>query len=203
MSSRHSSLAIASLLLGIATHAAAQTTGSENASVLSLGVAGIATPQPDRLYIAAPLANLTDRALSDIKIDDIELATAMVQTPLPLTVGTVRGRSSVTVQVELDSQSLPSGGRYELLMSGTYRDDEGAGRRFEVRTFIVLPPPSPDSGEFGTTQVPSQKVEGGRYPHQPPRMGAETNSGAPPVPTNPEAPGTPATSGTDVQPAPQ
>ena len=48
-------------------------------------------------------------------------------------------------------------------------------------------PPSQGSAQPGTTQVPSQKVEGGQYPHQPPRMDKDVNSGAPPVPTNPEA----------------
>jgi hypothetical protein len=46
--------------------------------------------------------------------------------------------------------------------------------------------PSEGSAQLGTTQVPSQKVEGGQYPHQPPRMDKDVNSGAPPVPTNPE-----------------
>jgi hypothetical protein len=39
-----------------------------------------------------------------------------------------------------------------------------------------------------STQVPSQKVEGGRYPPQPPRMDNSVNSAAPPVPTNPHEP---------------
>jgi hypothetical protein len=60
-------------------------------------------------------------------------------------------------------------------------------------------PPSDQADQLGTAQAPSQKVEGGRYPHQPPHMGDNVNSGAPPVPTNPVAPGAP-TPGTEAKP---
>jgi hypothetical protein len=50
--------------------------------------------------------------------------------------------------------------------------------------------------------VPSHKVEGGRYPHRPPRMDKDVNSGAPPVPTNPAVPGAPTPTGTEVNPVP-
>jgi hypothetical protein len=43
---------------------------------LSLGAAGVATPQPDTLTVAAPLANLTDRTVTSVMIDRIELSTA-------------------------------------------------------------------------------------------------------------------------------
>jgi len=171
--------------------------------VFSLGVAGVATPQPGRLSVAAPLANLTNHAVADVKIDRIQLATAPVQTPLPMTVGAVRARSSVIVQAELNSQSFLSGQRYELLMQGTYRGYRGAARRFSVHTFVVIPPPPEGSGQLRTTQVPSQKVIGGRYPPQPPRMDEDVNLGAPPVPTNPEVPGTPTPTGTEPRPAPR
>lgn len=193
-----SSLVLAALLLSSAAHVAAQM----YTSVFSLGVAGVATPQPNTLSVAAPLSNLTNRTVADVKIDRIQLAPAPVQTPLPMTVGTVRARSSAIVQAEFNSQSLLSGQRYELVMQGTYRGDKGATRRFRVHTFVVIPPPSKGSGQLGTTQVPSQKVEGGRYPHQPPRMDKDVNMGAPPVPTNPEVPGTPTPNGTEAKPAP-
>jgi hypothetical protein len=204
-----SSLALAALFLSPAAHVAAQMSTQKTPSVFSLGVAGVATPQPNTLSVAAPLSNLTNRAVADVKIDRIQLATAPVQTPLPMTVGALRARSIVVVQAELNSQSLLSGQRYELVMQGTYRGqatyrgDEGAARRFRVRTFVVIPPPSEGSGQLSTTQVPSQKVEGGRYPHQPPRMDKDVNSGAPPVPTNPEVPGTPTPTGTEIKPVPK
>jgi hypothetical protein len=208
-------LALAALLLSSAAHVAAQQMPHH---VFSLGVAGVATPQANVLSVVAPLANLTNRAVADVKIDRVELAKAPVQTPLPMTVGTVRASSSVLVQAEFNSQSLPSGQRYELVIQGTYRgqdrDDEDEGgartypgqdrddeRRFRVHTFVVIPPPSEGSGQLGTTQVPSQKVEGGRYPPQPPRMDKDVNSGAPPVPTNPEVPGAPTPTGSEVKPA--
>jgi hypothetical protein len=181
----------------------------QSPSVFSLGVAGVATPQPNTLSVAAPLANLTNRAVADVKIDRIQLAAAPVQTPMPVTVGAVQARSSVIVQAELSSQSLLNGQRYELIMQGTYRGEgarrgkEGAARRFRVHTFVVIPPPSEGSAQLGSTQVPSQKVEGGRYPPQPPRMDKDVNTGAPPVPTNPEVPGPPAPTGTEAKPTPK
>jgi hypothetical protein len=154
------------------------------------------------------LVNLTNRAVTEVKIDHIEFATARVQTPLPMTIGEVGARSSVIVQAELDSQTFVSGQRYEFLVQGTYREgayrgDRGAARRFRVRTFIVIPPPSEGSGRLRTTQVPSQKVEGGRYPPRPPRMDKDVNSGAPPVPTNPEVPGAPTPTVTEPKPQPK
>ena len=58
---------------------------------------------------------------------------------------------------------------------------------------------------LGTIQVPSQKVEGGPYPPQPPRMGKDVNSGAPPVPTDVDGPPTTAgaSPGTDTERAPK
>jgi hypothetical protein len=192
-------LAVAALLLSSASHGAEE----HMPSVFSLGAAGVATPQPDTVSIAAPLANLTDRAVADVRIERIELATAPVQTPLPMTVGAVPARSSVVVQADLNSQSLLSGQRYELVMQGTYRDSEDAARKFRVHTSVVMPPPSEGSGQPGTTEAPSHQVEGGRYPPQPPRMDEGVNSAAPPVPTNPEVPGTASPTGTAAKPAPK
>jgi hypothetical protein len=206
---KFSSLALAALFLSYATHVAAQMNVSKRSSILSLGVAGVATPQTSTLSVAAPLANLTNRAVAEAKIDRIQLATALVQTPLPMMVGAIRARSSVIVQAELNSESLRSGQRYELVMQGTYRTQDtyrggqGAARKFEVHTFVVMPPPSEGSGELRRTQVPSQKVEGGRYPPRPPRMDRDVNSGAPPVPTNPAVPGEPTPTTTEVRPVPK
>jgi hypothetical protein len=207
MLSKLSLFALAALLLlSSVAHVAAQAP-----NVFSLGVVGVASPQPNTLLVAAPLANLTNRAVADVKIEYIQLATAPVDTPLPMTIGAVPARSSVIVQAELGSQSLLSGHPYELVIQGTYRghedasrgDRENVSRRFRVHTSVVIPPPSEGSGQLGTVQVPSHYVEGGRYPHQPPRMDKDVNSAAPPVPTNPAVPGAPTPTGTDVQPAPK
>ena len=190
---RFSSLTLAALFISYATYIAAQTNISKRPSILSLGVAGVATPQTNVLSVAAPLANLTNSAVAEVKIDRIQLAKAPVQTPLPMMVGAIRARSNVIVQAELNSESLRSGQRYEFVMLGTYRmlgthrGSQGAARKFRVHTFVVMPPPSEGSGELRKTQVPSQKVEGGRYPPRPPRMDKDVNSGAPPVPTNPDS----------------
>jgi hypothetical protein len=57
---------------------------------------------------------------------------------------------------------------------------------------------------LGTIQVPSQKVQG-PYPPQPPHMGKDVNSGAPPVPTDINGPSTTAGAppGTDTKRAPK
>jgi len=204
-----SSLTLAVLLVSPAAQVSAQMSTQKSSNAFSLGVSGVATPRPDTLSVAAPLANLTNRAVSDVKIERIQLATAPLQTPLPMAIGAVGARSSVIVQAELNSQSLVSGDRYELVMQGTYRAQSGYGgyggavRRFTVHTSVVMPPPSEGSAQLGTAQVPSQKVEGGRYPPRPPKMDRDVNSGAPPVPTNPEVPGTPTPTGTEPKRVPQ
>jgi len=208
------SIALAGLLLSSCALVTAETDAPKPGSVFSLGNAGVATPQPNTLFVSAPLTNLTKRTVADVKIDRVMMGTAAVQMPLPLAVGTIPRRSSVIVQAEFNSQSLVSGQRYELVMEGTYRArrgdkdddkdyDKDDAHRFRVHTSVIIPPPSEGSGQLGTTQVPSQKVEGGRYPHQLPRMDEdEVNTGAPPVPTNPEAAGTRTPTGTEVKPAP-
>ena len=204
-----SSLTLAVLLVSPAAQVSAQMSTQKSSNAFSLGVSGVAIPGPDTLSVAAPLANLTNRAVADVKIDRIQLATAPLKTPLPMTIGAVGARSSVIVQAELNSQSLVSGHRYELVMQGTYRGQSGYGgyggavRRFTVHTSVVMPPPSEGSAQLGTAQVPSQKVEGGRYPPRPPKMDRDVNSGAPPVPTNPEVPGTPTPTGTEPKRVPQ
>src|SRR5262249_13347875 len=114
-----SSLLLTAAVFCFAGQVAAQT--PKESGVFSLGIAGVATPQPNALSVAAPLTNVTNRSVADVKIDRIQFARAPVQTPLPMTLGPVRARSSVIVQAELDSQSLLSGHRYELIMQGTYR----------------------------------------------------------------------------------
>jgi hypothetical protein len=206
---RKLSLALVALFVNTYGHAK-EMDGPKPGRVFSLGVAGVATPQPNRLFVAAPLANLMKHPATDVKIDKIVLASTSTQTPLPLAVGTIPARSSVIVQAEFSSGGLVSGQRYELVLHGTYRGtqgdkdyDKGDSRRFRVHTSVVIPPPSEGSGQLGTTQLPPHKVEGGKYPPQRPRMDEdEVNAAAPPVPTNPDAPGTPTPTGTEVQPAP-
>src|SRR5690348_18513219 len=115
------SFALIFLALASAAHVLAQVRTRDSPAVFSLGVAGVGTPQPNTLSVAAPLANKTNRTVTEVKIDRIQLATATVQTPLPLTVGDVRGRSNVIVQSTFDSQSLQSGHRYDFVVEGTYR----------------------------------------------------------------------------------
>ena len=185
---------------------------STPAKVLSLGVAGIATTQPDTLTVAAPLANLTSRAVTNVKINRIRLSIATLRTSLPISVSTIRSHDSEIVQADFDSKSLVPGKQYELVMQGTYRtgqedndkdrDGKGPTRPFRVRTFVVLPPASPGSHDVGKSQVPAHKVEGGRYPHQPRRTDKDVNQAAPPVPRTGFVPGTPTPTSTDIKPAP-
>ena len=190
------------------------TYASTTANVLSLGAAGVATPQPDTLAVAAPLANLTTRTLTSVKIVHIQLSTAKLQTALPINVGTIRGHGSEIVQADFDSKSLVPGKQYELVMQGTYRtghedddkdkdrDDKGQTHSFKVHTVVVIPPASPGKQEVGTTKAPAHKVEGGKYPPQKPRMDNDVNQAAPPVPKTTFVPGTPTPTGTEPKPAP-
>jgi hypothetical protein len=171
---------------------------------LSLGAAGVATPQPDILTVAAPLANLTDRTVTSVTINRIELSTAAVRTSLPIKVNTIPGNASENVQADFDSKSLVTGKQYELVLEGTYRGEAGNGRarHFRLRTFVFVPPASPGSHEVGKTDVPSQKVDGGKYPPQKPRMDKDVNQAAPVVPKTQYVPGTPTPTGTEPKPAP-
>src|SRR5262249_32272463 len=90
---------------------------------LSLGAAGAARPHPDILTVAAPLPNLTDRPVTNVTIDRIELSTAAVRTSLPINVKSIPGNASENVQADFDSKSLVTGTQYELVLEGTYRGD--------------------------------------------------------------------------------
>jgi len=203
------------------------TFASDPSNVLSLGAAGVAVSHPDTLHVAAPLANLTNRAVTGITITRIQLATATLRTSLPISVSIIRGRASEIVQADFNSKTLAPGKRYELVMEGTYREgredddkdrddkgragkdrddkdrgDKGHARPFTVHTVVVLPPVAPGSHEVGKTQVPAHKVEGGRYPHQPPRGDKDVNQSAPPVPKTEFVPGTRTPTSTEPKPAP-
>jgi hypothetical protein len=208
MLGRLSSLLLAAAILCFSCQAEARKRHApRERNIFSLGLAGVATPLPNTLLVAAPLANLSNRDVADVKIDRVLLARAPVQTALPMTVGAIRARSSTIVEAELNSQSLVSGHSYPLLMHGTYRErggpyDERATRRFIVYTSIIVPPQSEGSGKLGSIQLPPHQVSGGKYPHRPPLMDKDVNSGAPPVPTNPSVPGAPTPTGTEPQRAP-
>lgn len=181
-------------------------------TVLSLGMAGVATPQPGTLIVAAPLANLTAQPVAGVRIERIQLANAELRTTLPINVSMIRAHGSEFVQAEFIGKSLVAGRAYELVLEGTYRTgpetvdatrgNTGPARPFKVRTSFVLPPASPGSHDLGKTQVPARKVEGGRYPHQAPRMEKDVNLSAPPVPTTAFVPGKPTPTGTETKPAP-
>jgi hypothetical protein len=181
-------------------------------NILSLGVAGVATPQPDTLLIAAPLANLTSRAVTSVQIEHIRLSSATLRTSLPLDVNILRGRSSEIIQADFESKSLVPGKSYELVMDGTYRtgredydkdrDDKAPKEPFQVHTVVVLPPASPGSHEVGKALVPSHRVEGAKYPHHSPVMEKEVNDGAPPVPKTTSESATPTPTSTEPKPAP-
>src|SRR5712692_5323125 len=130
-----SSLFLMVLLIGIVAYAATPP------NILSLGVAGVATPQPDTLTVAAPLANLTGQTVTSVKINRIQLSTAKLRTTLPISVNTIRGHATEIVQADFDSKTLVPGKQYELVMEGTYRtgrkdygkdrDDKGPTRPFK------------------------------------------------------------------------
>ncbi len=185
-------------------------------NLLSLGAAGVATPDADTVAIAAPLANLGTQPVHKVKIERIELAGAGLKTSLPIKLGTIAGRGSEIVQAEFATKGLDAGKKYELVVQGTYRVggkdeekdrdekdwDRGPRRPFTVRTTVVLPPASPGSHDLGKTQVPAKKSKGGRYPARPPRMDKDTNRAAPPVPTTSTEHGRPEHGGTELKPAP-
>lgn len=180
--------------------------------VLSLGPAGVATPQPGTLLVAVALGNLASRAVGDIRIERIQLADAGLKTPLPLTIGALRGQGNDILQVEFDSKPLSPGKPYELLIQGTYRegreeynkdrDGNGPAIPFQAHTPVFLPPPSPGQHQVGKVQAPPQKTEGAPYGGKPPTMERDVNQAAPPVPRTTTQLGARTPSGTELQPAP-
>ena len=192
-------LSLAVLFVGEAVCSPAQTPQND---VLSLGVAGVAISQ-DLLTVAAPLANLSSSPVTAVSIDRAQVSTARLRTTLPIRVETIPALRSDIIQADFDSKSLLPGQKYELTLQGTFRIDKGAARGFSVHTSFVMPPRSAGSASVGKARVPANKVEGGRYPHQPPRMGKEVNQAAPPVPKMREVPGVPTPSSTKLEPAPE
>ena len=182
-------------------------TATPPGAVLSLGKAGVATPEPGVLVVAAPLANLTSRAVGSVRVERIRLADAAPRSSVPLNVGAIRARGNEVVQAEFESKPLEPGKTYELLMEGTYgagREDYAKGPRekFEVRTPVVMPPASPGSHELGKTEAAPHKVSGARYPRRQPRIDNDVNQAAPPVPTITKEPGPRTPTGTETKPAP-
>jgi hypothetical protein len=187
--------------------------------VLVLGPPGVATPQPNTLLIAAPLANVSKHAVTKVKVTHIELGKALLQSSLPVLAGDIPAGGNVVVQAQFDSSGLKSGRTYEFELRGVYRgrdrdddydhddrdrqggkDDKKDERMFKVHASVTIPPPPQGPGALGTVTVPSQTVTGGKYPPQPPQQDEDVNSGAPTVPTNPEVPGAPPPKGTEVKP---
>src|SRR6478672_11041258 len=193
-----SSLTFASLVLGQSVCSSAQAPPD----ILSLGAAGVATSQPDVLTIAAPLANLSGTPISALTIDRAELSPANVRSPLPIRVGAIRPRTSAIVQADFNSKALVPGNQYDLVLQGTFQLEKRAAAPFRVHVLVTMPPRTDGSHSLGKIQVPSHKVEGGRYPRQPPHMGKDVNQAAPPVPTIRHVPGAPTPNSTELKPAP-
>ncbi len=198
-----SSAVLAATLLFAAGQTCAQT---KPGPTVALGTVGLANPAPDTLSVAVPLVNLTRRPLTGVMIERIRLTGAPTQTPTPIKLGSLRGRGSAVVEASFNSKALISGHRYELVLQGAYRTAEKREKdkddlaRFTVHTSVLAPPPPAGEGRVGVAQAPPHRVEGGKYPHQAPKMDREVNSGAPPVPTNPRVPGKPTPTGTGLKP---
>lgn len=198
MNRKPSSILLAVLLAGQPVCSRAQTVPN----VLSLGVAGVATPEPDILTVAAPITNLSGTPVAIVTIERAGLSPATLRTSLPIRVASIRGYSSGVVQADFDSKALTPGKQYDFVLQGTYQVEKGAVTPFRIHTLIVMPPRTAGSHALGKAQVPAQKVKGGRYPPQKPRMGNDVNQAAPPVPTTKHVPGTPTPNSTEPIPAP-
>jgi hypothetical protein len=176
-------------------------------NALTLGVAGVATPDPNTLTVAAPLTNVTGETVTDLKVKRVELASAAVRTALPINLNPIPARGSEVVQADFESKSLVAGQHYEFVVEGSYRglihNKEGKLKRFRLHTPVVLPPASPGSHTLSTTPgIPSHKTNGAPYPPRPPKMDNDVNQAAPVVPTTQFVPGTPTPNGTVPQKAP-
>lgn len=172
------------------------------------------------LLIAARLNNTSQKSAINVKIDSVQLDSALLLTPTPVPVGEINAGQSAIVQANFDSSQLTPGKQYQLIMRGSYesvpkdKDDKGKGgkkdhkskgkyNQFLVESVIVLPPAAPGSAPLGTVNISSSVVTGAPYRHQPPAFGDddEVNPQNWTVPTASFEAGT-ISEGTSVQPAP-
>lgn len=176
---------------------------------LSLGVAGTAT-DAEMLSIAVPLNNLVAYPIA-VRIERVRFAQANLRTTLPITVGVIHAHASEIIQAEFDNKGLQPDKSYELIVEGTWRElrkgeDTNApsdikGASFKARAVVAMPRASRGDHDLDKASAPPNKTEGGRYPHQRPRMGKENHS-APPVPTTSSDDGKSTPTATELKPAP-
>ena len=120
---------------------------------LSLGTAGVATPQPDTLTVAAPLVNVTDKGVTNITIEHVELASAALRTSLPITVGNIPGNGGEIVQADFESKSLVSGKNTNLYSRANIgatmaRPDHGVSGCTPLSLHLLLRPAQATSGRL-------------------------------------------------------
>ncbi len=203
MSHRLRPLYVFILWLGSAAFAAGQT------SALKLGMPGVATGEGGSISVAVPLANITKQPLANIEIIMVRFSAGKPRTALPIKVAAIPANASEVIQIDFDAQAVLPAKQYVLELRGTYRVAGELSPKtplarpvaFDLRTTLALPPGSPGSGEMRKTEVPGNKVKGGRYPHQPPRD-KDANQAAPPVPKTTIVPGRTTPNNTEARPAP-
>jgi hypothetical protein len=191
-------LVIASVLAFTAAGASAQPQLQRRP--VSVGAVGVSRSTPSSFTVAAPLTNLTDRALQNIRITGARLNAQAASSALPIAVDDIPAGATAVVEMSFDAGALQAGRSATLTLTGTYGATDARARLpFRVAADITLPPPPRGEGKLGSVQVAPHKAEGGKYPHQEPKMDRDVNGTAPPVPTDPEVPGKPTATQTHLE----
>ena len=159
----------------------------------------------DMLSVAFPIRNAGTVAVENVRATIISLQGGTRASPkeLPIQLGPLGADGVVTVLASFTGKGFRSGGSYVMKVEGTYTD-EGKERKFSLEHKLRIPPPKRGSSSSKASSSKPNKVEGGKYPAQPPNFPSDTNEGhAWRVPTGKDNPPPPAPAETDIKPAPK
>ena len=166
---------------------------------------GSSLEAPDTLSIAFPIRNDGATAATAVRATAIAVEGGKMSSPkeMPIELGTIGAGGVVTVLASFTGKGFRSGGTYMAKVEGTYTED-GKERKFSLEHKLRIPPPRRGSSTSKAGSSKPNKVEGGKYPAQPPNFPGDTNEGhAWRVPTGKENPPAPPPAETGTEPAPK
>jgi hypothetical protein len=96
------------------------------------------------LTVSLPILNIGTADASNIRVTSISLGSAVRLSPqgLPLFVGNLGTHNTTSIAARFSLSGLSVGGRYLMMVQGTY-ETNNATYGFAVNRYIVVPPPSP------------------------------------------------------------
>lgn len=170
-------------------------------SMFEIAAPGVGLESPATLLTAFALENTGKKTANDITIRAITLPGGTLMAPsLPARVATVPSQQSVKLDADFTGTFSP-GSTSSITVSGTFIS--GHQRHcFRAKANIDIPAAAPGSNALKSTNVVSNRVVGGRFPHQPPNSDNDENASRWTVPTGAFVPGTPTATETSPLKAP-